>query len=336
MRVLVTGAGGFLGRHVVRALHRRGHEVVALLRPAADIAAIEAVEAVEGVRVARADLRAPAGLAGALDGVHAVVHLAAAVSGDEDAQFAATVIGTERLLEAVAGSDVERFVLASSIAVYDWGSVDARLTEDSPTVQDVDALDRRGGYTVAKLWQERLTRRAAEQQGWELTILRPGFIWAAGREPLAGIGQTLGPLLLVLGPRRPLPITYVENCAERFAQAVDIPAAAGRTLNVIDPDTVSAWRFATEYLRRSRADGRCVPVPYRLGRAIAQLAGLTSRTAFGPGGRLPSILTLEHFEARFKPLDFPSERLRSVFRGPAPLTFAESLDLAYPRRADQR
>ena len=183
MTVLVTGAGGFLGRHVVRALSGRGREVVALLRPTARAGALEGIR---GVRIARADLRAPAALGPALDGVRTVVHLAAAVSGDADAQFAATVVGTERLLESLGGSRVDRFVLASSIAVYDWERVERRLSEDSPAIQDVIALDRRGGYAVAKTWQERVARRVAQRDGLELTILRPGFIWGAGHEPWLG------------------------------------------------------------------------------------------------------------------------------------------------------
>lgn len=325
MTVLVTGAGGFLGRHVVGALRGRGHDVVALLRPAASAEGIEG----PGVRVARADLRAPAGLDRALDGVQTVVHLAAAVSGDEDAQFASTVIATERLLDAVTESTVERLVLASSIAVYDWEHVDGRLSEDAPTVQDHRALDRRGGYTVAKVWQERLARRAAECQELTLTVLRPGFIWGAGREPLAGIGQGLGPLLLVLGPRRPLPVTYVENCADCFALAATSPAAAGQTLNVVDPSTVTAWRFAAAYLRRTAGAQRGVPVPYRVARAAVLAAARTSRTAFGGESRLPTILTPAHFEARFKPLEVSGERLRTVLGWRAPFTFAEALERAY-------
>ena len=117
MKALVTGAGGFLGRHVVTALLGRGAEVRAMVRPAA---AVESLGWPDSVEVVRADLRSSRDLERAFDGVDVLVHLAAAVSGGEDAQFAATVVGTERLLQAMAGTSCRRVVLASSFSVYDW------------------------------------------------------------------------------------------------------------------------------------------------------------------------------------------------------------------------
>ena len=101
MRALVTGANGFLGRHVVDALLARGIEVRALVRPAAHL---EALGWPSSVDVFRADLRSSRELRRAFEGVDMLLHLAAVVSGGEDAQFAGTVGGTERLLEAMATS----------------------------------------------------------------------------------------------------------------------------------------------------------------------------------------------------------------------------------------
>ena len=78
MKVLVTGANGFLGRHVVAALRAAGHQVRALVRPAADVSKLGWGSDVE---VFRADLRAARNLEQAFDGVDALMHLAAAVGG---------------------------------------------------------------------------------------------------------------------------------------------------------------------------------------------------------------------------------------------------------------
>ena len=56
-----------------------------------------------------------------------MIHLAAGVKGTEDAQFAASVVGTERLLEAMARSETKRLVLASSFSVYDWSAIKGEL-----------------------------------------------------------------------------------------------------------------------------------------------------------------------------------------------------------------
>src|SRR5262249_21360703 len=114
LNVLVTGAGGFLGRHVVAALLDRGHRIRGLIRPAARVAHIDWAGRVD---VYRADLRAPGTLEAAFDGVDVLVHLAARVGGSDAAQMADTVVGTERLLEAMAGSATRKLVLASTFSV---------------------------------------------------------------------------------------------------------------------------------------------------------------------------------------------------------------------------
>jgi nucleoside-diphosphate-sugar epimerase len=328
MTVLVTGAGGFLGGHVVRSLPGRGHDVRAMIRSGgADLEQLDRVE------IARGDLRDGESLRELLAGVDAVVHLAAAVGGDADAQFATTVGGTERLLAAMAAGSVRRLVLASSIVVYDWERATSPLTESSATVEDVSALDRRGGYAIAKAWQERVARRAAERDGIRLTVLRPGFVWAAGREPFAGVGPRLGGFQTVIGPTRPLPLTYVENCADCFATALESPLAVGETFNVVDDEHVTAWRFMGEARRYSRASGRRLPIPYVLGSRTARLARRTSRAAFGEDARLPTILTPAHFEARFKPVTVSADKAGSVLGWRAPWSLQAALRRTYGTRA---
>ena len=98
MRALVTGANGFLGRHVVTALLARGMKVRAMVRPAVRLQDLCWSSSVE---VFRADLRTSRELGRAFEEVDVLIHLAAVVAGGEDAQFAGTVGGTERLLEAI-------------------------------------------------------------------------------------------------------------------------------------------------------------------------------------------------------------------------------------------
>ena len=181
MKALVTGSNGFLGRHVVAALLARGIEVRAMVRPAARL---EALGWPSSVEVFRADLRTSRELERAFEGVDVLLHLAAVVSGGEDAQFAGTVVGTERLLDAMAASACRRLVLCSSFTVYDYSSIDRTLNEDSPIhrAPDIYASD---GYTIAKWWQERVTRRFVEKYGWDLTVLRPGNIWGRDHGYLA-------------------------------------------------------------------------------------------------------------------------------------------------------
>jgi UDP-glucose 4-epimerase len=317
--VLVTGAGGFLGRHTVEALLRRGHDVRVLLRPAASLAALPWADRVE---VVRADLRArdvPAELAA---GVDRVVHLAASVTGDEDEMFAAGVVGTERLLAALGGAPLERFVLASSITVYDWSAANGVLTEDTPLEPDPYT---RGGYTVAKLWQERLLRRAADERKFELVVLRPGFVWGRDQPYVAGAALSAGPLHLSFGGGARVPLTYVENCADCFAHALAHPAAAGETFNVVDNSGVPGADYFERYARAKGVRGTRIRAPYRAVQRVVQLVDGAARAILGPNARLPSAFHPARFEARFKPLEFSTEKLRTTLEWTPPVAYEEAL-----------
>ena len=304
MRVLVTGATGFLGRYVVGAAVRRGHEVTALVRRSRELADEYLPP---GVTVARGDLRDATCLPAALENIDAVIHLAACVVGDDDAQLASTVVGTENLLSTMVEQQITKLVHCSTFSVYDWQQLGSQLDENSPLETQ---LYTRDGYAISKTWQERLVRRAANQHGWQLTVLRPGFIWGAGNELIAGIGQSVGRWHLVIGGRRTLPLTYVENCAESFLLALESPAAVGQTYNVIDSENISAWRYMGACLQARIVPGHRVYVPYWLGLGVAKLASWTSRFLFGPTGKLPGLLVPIKFRARFRPLKFPNRKLR--------------------------
>lgn len=228
----------------------------------------------------------------------------------------------------------KRLVLASSFSVYDWSRVWRRLDEESPLEAEEDLYER-DGYAVAKLWQERVARRMAKEHGWELTVLRPGFIWGKGNEDLSGIGQRVGPVQMVFGPTRQVPVTHVENCAHCFVEATENPRAIGQTFNVVDEDLPSAWRYAGEYLRRSGTGGVRVPVPYLVAMNGTRLARRVSKWLFKGKGKLPSILVPCRFEARFKPVRFGAGRLRAVLSWGPPIKWDECLRRTYDAASAQ-
>jgi UDP-glucose 4-epimerase len=323
LKVLVTGAAGFLGRYVVAALLERGHSVRALTRPAARI---ESFAWVNQVDTFAADLRGPRSLAGAFVDVDALVHLAARIRGTPSAQMADTAAGTERLLEAMAGSATRRLVLASSFSVYGSSAVKGTLTEESPLEAN---LYERDGYAIAKTWQERTVRRVCAENNWDLTVMRPGFIWGQDHGFLAGLGEKLGRWHMVIAPAAGLPMTYVENCADCFACAVENPVAAGHTFNVVDGHEITRWRYMGEYLRRTRSPGRRVVVPYVAALTIARLADWTNRRLCHSRARLPGVLIPCRFEARFKPMRVSTKKLEGVLGWKPPFNLAQSLDRAF-------
>lgn len=318
MRALVTGANGFLGVHVASALIARGHQVRAAIRPAAKSDDLTA----RGVTdIVRADLRSARELDRVFDGVDVLVHLAAAVTGGEDAQFASTVVGTERLLGAMAHTACRRIVLASSFSVYDWSNIRGTLDEGSPIEPPPDLYER-DGYSIAKSWQELVTRRFAEKQGWDLTVLRPGFIWGRDHAYLAALGQQIGPIHLVIGPTTRIPMTHVENCADLFAVVAEGGRAVGQTFNVVDGEGERIWSFLGDYLKGTGESGLRIPVPYSL---VYWLIKVAFETVFRRNNKLPQILIPCRFESRLKPLRYTNKRVRDALGWNPPLSFQECL-----------
>ena len=93
-------------------------------------------------------------------------------------------------------SSVRRLIHVSSFVVYDWARSRGVLNENSPILGDPY---RMGGYTIAKLWQERVVRKFSNANNWQLTIMRPGFIWGLRHADIAGMGRHFGSTYIISG-----------------------------------------------------------------------------------------------------------------------------------------
>jgi UDP-glucose 4-epimerase len=287
------------------------------------------LERIAGVEIARADLRGGPDLGSLLRDCDAVIHLAAAMSGSDAARFSETVLATERLFDAIERTSLRRVILCSSFSVYDWLAAHGSVDESLGTNPNVYAS---GGYASAKLWQERLAQRRAAN-GWQLTILRPGFIWGAGNElPLGSLGPRFGRFQLVLTPRRWLPLTHFANCARAFRAALEEPASIGAIVNLVDPEPVSAWRFAREAARRGRAATIRIPIPHALAWPAVRLAARAARVVLGPAAHLPSVLVPQRFAQGYRPLHYSLTAARDRLRWEPPLSFEQALAATWPAK----
>ena len=153
MKILVTGATGFIGRHLIARLVADGHEVLGLVRnPAKQAVVVDA-----GAKVALGDVTDFESVRKAIHNVDAVFHLASRVSdwGSWSEFESATVRGTENVLLAAAEGAVRRFVHMSSVAVYD-DRVTCRESNVSEETPQGDHGDRTHGYYArAKVLAER-------------------------------------------------------------------------------------------------------------------------------------------------------------------------------------
>lgn len=171
-----------------------------------------------------------------------------------------------------------------------------------------------------------MTRRYAEEHGWQLTVLRPGFIWGRDHGYVAALGQKVGRVHLVIGPLTRVPLTHVENCAHLCAIAADDPRAVGQTFNVVDGPGERAWIFLGHHLRRTGEKAIRIPVPYQ---AMWLLIRLAFATVFRRSRNPPNLLVPCRFEARLKPLRYTNAHARETLGWQPPLSFAKCLDRTY-------
>lgn len=211
MKVLITGATGFVGSWVARELLSKGHEVRALVRKTSSLANLEAlpIERAEGDVLDRASVKA------ALAGRDAVVHTAGVahfLPGDEERMYAVNHGAVETVLGASLEAGVARAVLTSSVAVM-GGSLAPRVADET-TPSNVDALGI--DYFISKARGERAALDLA-RRGLAVAIVRPVVVLGPG-----DIYRSSATTFLAIA-RRQLPV-YVAGGAS-FCDVRDVAAA---------------------------------------------------------------------------------------------------------------
>jgi nucleoside-diphosphate-sugar epimerase len=267
MRVLVTGASGFVGRALTRSLSRAGYHVRAAARSPAKVPAAEFVEIVP-----LPDLSRPVNWQPLLTDVDAIVHLAgiahvSRVIPDSDYDRINRVATKELALPASLAPNIRRLVFVSSIRAQTGPTADTILTERDPP-QPTDAYGR------SKLAAEAFVNG----YGVPATILRPVVIYGRGAQ--GNVAQ------LVKLSRLPLPLPFgafdqrrsllaLENMLSAIRFVLERPATAGETYIVSDPTALSLAEMIAILRQARRRSPKLTRLPKSWLRASLKLAGKT-------------------------------------------------------------
>lgn len=256
--ILITGANGFLGAWLAKALVARGDEVRCLVRSGSDASALDGVS----VKIVPGDVTDPASLRPAMKGVHTVFHLAGIRRGATREEFMiVNAEGTRHVADAMVVAGSKRFVLVGSLAATgpSVGGV-PRVEEDSFAPQE--------WYGESKVEAEKIAFSYADRL--EVTCCRPARIIGPGDHENLQFFKLVkkGFVLKLGGPVRKLSFVDVEDVVDQLLLQADLPAAVGESFFSASDETESVEELM---------------------RIVGQVLGLQPRTLYLPEAVLTAL-----------------------------------------------
>lgn len=270
MKVLVTGANGFTGSHLVKALERRGDAVVGLVRKSSNLKRLSGCN----VQLVYGDITDRDALKTAMTGVDWVFHTAAYVElglVDAPAMERVNVEGTRAVMEVAQATDVKKVVYCSTIGVF--GDTQGRVVDE--TFQREQA-DFSSAYDRTKYEAQQIVDRFAAQ-GLPVVSILPSGIFGADDPHFGPVIQQFlkGKLKLWAGGERITGIVHVDD----LVTAMILAAEQGKPG---EHYIISAGDLTTREMFAILSQETGVPVPNEAPKPLVRLAG----NLLDPIGRL--------------------------------------------------
>jgi nucleoside-diphosphate-sugar epimerase len=277
--ILITGATGYIGQHLVNALRQRNAKVCTLVRDLARIGQVWPEGAVEG---RYGDLAKPETLNNVCKGIDTVFHLASYaqnedknVSEHEELHWSITVTGTQALLAEAARKGVKRFIFLSTVKVMGEGG--ATCLDESSLVAP------KSSYGRAKLAAERLVLEAGEKHGMHVCNLRLPMVYGLDyrgnlARMIASINSGWFPPLPEVNNKRSL--VHVDDVIQALLLAEENPVARNKTYIVTDSQVYSTRHIYTLVCQAlgKPVPRRTIPVTIlRLGSIFGDIIGRVTR-----------------------------------------------------------
>ncbi|MDO8683382.1 MAG: NAD-dependent epimerase/dehydratase family protein [Armatimonadota bacterium] len=263
MRVLVAGASGFIGFHLVCRLKSDGYEVRALARQTSDTSALDKL----GVEVCKADFSELKSLISPCSGIDVAFNLIGRIGGwgvSESDLRLANVTTVKNLLEACRDAGVAHFIHCSTPGVVGMSGVAPESLPYHPT----------GKYEQTKYEGEKVALGAQITGSIPVTIVRPDFVYGPGdlhklklfrairdgRFPLIGDGRSL------LHP------TYIEDVIDGMMLVARNEAAFGQIFNLAGPEPVTVDRMVRVIAQELGIPAPRMRIPVTVAKSVAMLA----------------------------------------------------------------
>lgn len=326
--VLVTGASGFIGPHLVKSLLRHGLRNLRLfVRPSSDVDKLKSIAGELGaqarIEILRGNLLSRKDALAATRGAAVIFHLATGNGNSFPDAFMNSAVTTRNLLEAsLEHKCLRRFVNISSFAVYtNVGKSRWRLLDESSPVEQ-NAGSSRDAYCFAKVKQDEIVIAYGKRFAIPYVIVRPGSVYGPGKAAITGrVGTGAFGIYLHLGGSNPIPFTYVDNCADATVLAGLTPGVDGEVFNVLDDDLPSSRRFLRLY-KKHVGHFRSIYVPHAISYVLCWLWEKYSEWS---EGQLPLAFNRNRWHAEWKKTRYSNEKLKARLGWMPKVPMAEGL-----------
>jgi nucleoside-diphosphate-sugar epimerase len=288
MEILITGATGLLGRHLIDTLQARGDRVRILALPGEDTSTQES----RGICVHRGDIREAETLAKPMRGVDGVFHLAAMMGVWRPlADYrAVNVTGTENVCRAALKANVRRLVHVSSWTVYG-------MNLPRPATEDMPLRPFHEPYAVTKAEGDLAVQRMIAEDGLPAAIIRPGTFFGPGdRLHFGRIADRIraGSWLKIGSGKNSLPFVYVTDVVQGLMLLLDHENAAGNAYNITNDVPLTQDEMWAAIATEVGAKPPRLWAPYHplfaAGYAAERLSGVTHSAKQPPVTRLGVML----------------------------------------------
>jgi len=271
MNVLVTGAGGFVGKQLCKKLTADGVNVTGMAR--------SPVDGLGNIKLIVKELNSDADLTTVLTGIDAVIHLAGRAhvmketTGNPYQAYADINIGvTKRLAESAVKQGVKRFVFLSSVKVNGERTTTTPFTENDQPEPESD-------YGKTKYKAEKDLIQISEKTEMEVVIIRPPLVYGQG------VKANFKSLIELCQSNMPLPLgaihnkrsfIYIENLISFIIKCIDHPKAANQTFLISDDSDISTTQLIRYIKLASNKKTLLIPVPVTLLKGIFDIVGKAS------------------------------------------------------------
>jgi nucleoside-diphosphate-sugar epimerase len=283
MKILLTGANGFVGSHILDSLRERGIATAIILRPDSNRRFIESH--LSHVTVRTGSLNDPESLGAAMQDVTHVIHCAGCTKALRASEFhEVNQTGTRQVVAAVnrKGGRIQRLVHISSLAAGGPASQAGPAGEDDPPHPVSE-------YGRSKLAGEEEVRSACQP---EYVILRPPAVYGPRDTAFLPLFKAVKKHVLPRfgGGRQQLSLVFAKDLAEAAVTCLTHPAAAGKTFYTASPEVMTALALADEIARQMGTWTLPLPLPTAALWPLCCFQGAVSRLT----GK-PSVLSRQKF-----------------------------------------